>query len=172
MKHNRLIVILDTIKLEENYVFMLVKLLDKVKTNDIGEIVVTGENVLKGYVKGIGDKENKFSVNGKKYHRTGDLGYIDENNMLWLRGRIKEPFFNIEAALHANFKMGKTAVLRSNDKIVLILERSNLIPEKDIRQAILFEKIDEIKYVKKIPVDKRHSTKVDYKELKKILKME
>lgn len=32
MKHNRLIVILDTIKLEENYVFLLVKLLDKVKT--------------------------------------------------------------------------------------------------------------------------------------------
>ena len=54
----------------------------------------------------------------------------------------------------------------------MVLERSNLISEKDIKQAILFEKIDEIKYVKKIPVDKRHSTKVDYKELRKILKME
>ena len=31
MKHNRLIVILDTIKLEENYIFLLTKLLDKLK---------------------------------------------------------------------------------------------------------------------------------------------
>ena len=31
MKHNRLIVILDTIKLEENYIFLLTKLLDKIK---------------------------------------------------------------------------------------------------------------------------------------------
>lgn len=141
-------------------------------TNEVGEIVVSGENVLKGYVKGIGDKENKFSVNGEKYHRTGDLGYIDEKNKLWLRGRVKEPFFNIEAALHAHFKMGKTAVLKNVDKIILVLERSNLISEKDIKRAISFEKIDEIKYVKKIPVDKRHSTKVDYKELRKILNME
>lgn len=148
------------------------KQFEEIQTRDVGEIVVTGDNVLKGYVNGIGDKENKFSVNGKKYHRTGDLGYIDESNRLWLRGRIKEPFLNIEAALHANFKMGKTAVFKSNDKIVLVLERSNLISENDIKQAISFEKIDEIKYVRKIPVDKRHSTKVDYKELKKILKME
>lgn len=30
-------------------------------------------------------------------------------------------------------------------------------------------KIDEIKFVKQIPTDKRHSSKVDYNELKKIL---
>lgn len=145
---------------------------EKIQTSEIGEIVVTGDNVLKGYVNGIGDTENKFSVNGKIYHRTGDLGFIDDNNRLWLRGRIKEPFLNIEAALHSNFKMGKTAVFKSNDKIILVLERNNLIPDEKIKQAISFEKIDEIKYVKKIPVDKRHSTKVDYKELKRILKME
>ena len=142
-----------------------------IQTDGIGEIVITGKNVLKGYVNGIGDKENKFSVCGKKYHRTGDLGYIDDKNRLWLMGRVKEPFFNIEAALHSNFKMGKTAVFKSKDKIILVLERNNLVPEKDIRKAIFFEKIDEIKYVKKIPVDKRHSTKVDYKELKKVLKI-
>ena len=68
--------------------------------------------------------------------------------------------------------MGKTAVFKSNDKIILVLERDNSIPEEEIKKSILFQKIDEIKYVKKIPVDKRHSTKVDYKQLKKMLKME
>ena len=33
---------------------------------DIGEIVVTGKNVLKGYVNGVGDKENKFDFS--KWH--------------------------------------------------------------------------------------------------------
>ena len=117
------------------------------------------------------DKENKFTVDGVRYHRTGDLGYLDENNKLWLRGRIKEPYFNIEAALHANFRIGKTAVFKNNDKIILVLEKNDNINEEEIKKAISFEKIDEIIYVKEIPVDKRHSTKVDYKELKKKLKM-
>lgn len=138
---------------------------------EMGEIVVTGKNVLKGYVNGIGDKENKFCVDGEKYHRTGDLGVLDEQGRLWLRGRIKEPFFNIEVALHARFNIGKTAVFKHNKKIILVLENNN-IKENDIKDAITFETIDEIKYVDKIPVDKRHSTKVDYKELKKILKFE
>jgi len=137
---------------------------------EIGEIVVAGKNVLKGYLNGVGDKENKFSVNGEKYHRTGDLGVFDNQGRLWLRGRIKEPYFNIEAALHARFNIGKTAVFEHEGKIILVLENNN-IREKDIKDAITFEKIDEIKYINKIPVDKRHSTKVNYKELKKKLKI-
>ena len=144
---------------------------EELQTNSVGEIVVCGENVLQGYVNGIGDKENKIKVEDKIYHRTGDLGII-ENDRLWLRGRIKEPYFNIESALHAKFNMGKTAVFKYKEKIILVLERSNLVKTEDLISAINFEKIDEIKYVRKIPVDKRHSTKVDYKRLKKILKME
>lgn len=144
---------------------------ENLQTNGIGEIVVTGKNVLKGYVNGFGDKENKFEVEDKKYHRTGDLGLIDETGRLWLRGRIKEPFFNIEAALHSKLRIGKTAIFENENKIILVLENDSSVSEQDIKNAINFENIDEIKYVKKIPVDKRHSTKVDYKELKKMLKM-
>ena len=141
------------------------------KTEKVGEIVVTGRNVLKGYVNGIGDKENKFSVDGKVFHRTGDLGFFDEYGRLWLRGRIKEPYFNIEAALHAKLNIGKTAVFSNDNKIILVLEQKSKISEETIKAAIKFAKIDEIRYVKKIPVDKRHSSKVDYKELKRILKL-
>lgn len=144
---------------------------DNLITKGVGEIVVSGSNVLGGYVNGIGDKENKFSVEGKKYHRTGDLGYIDDDGRLWLRGRIKEPFLGIEAALHSRLKIGKTAIFKNDEKIILVLEENENISESDIRKEINFEKIDEIKYVKKIPVDKRHNTKVDYKELRKILKI-
>lgn len=142
-----------------------------IKTDGVGEIVVAGKNVLQGYVNGIGDKENKFSVDSIKYHRTGDLGWIDGQGRIWLRGRIKEPYFDIEASLHAQLKIGKTAIFKHHDKIILVLEKGDKIKEDKVREVVPFAKIDEIRYVKKIPVDKRHSTKVDYKELKKILKI-
>ncbi len=144
----------------------------QIQEKEVGEIVVAGTNVLSGYVNGIGDKENKFKVDGVTYHRTGDLGMLDENGNLWLRGRIKEPFFDIEAALHASISIGKTAVFFHNDKVILVLEKDDNVPIEEIGKIITFKKIDEIKYVKKIPVDKRHSTKVDYKALKKLLRME
>lgn len=99
------------------------------------------------------------------------LDFLTRGGRLWLRGRIKEPYFNIESALHAKFDIGKTAVFKHNDKIILVLEKNIKINEKEIKNAINFQRINEIKYVNKIPVDKRHSTKVDYNELKKILKL-
>ena len=144
----------------------------KLETESVGEIVVAGDNVLKGYVGGFGDRENKFSVDGVKYHRTGDLGFIDGSGKLWLRGREKSPFFNIEAALHSRFKgIGKTAVIRDVERIILVLENGSRVSEKQILDSISFEKISKIRFVKKIPVDKRHSTKVDYNALKKMLKI-
>ena len=140
------------------------------QTNDIGEIVVSGRNVLGGYVNGIGDAENKFSVDGIRYHRTGDMGKIDSNGELWLRGRTKEPYFNIEAALHAYFNINRTAVFDENNKVILVLENASNITKEEIREKINFTKIDEIKFVNQIPTDKRHSSKVDYNELKKLLK--
>ena len=142
----------------------------KMQTEGVGEIVVTGKNVLKGYVGGVGDEENKFSVDGVKYHRTGDLGIFDDDGELWLRGRKKEPYFNIEAAIHAYFNIDKTAVFKYNNKLILVLEKNCKIDSKEIIEKINFEKIDEIKYVDKIPTDKRHNSKVDYNELIKKIK--
>jgi len=54
------------------------------------EILVSGETVLKGYLGGIGDMENKIREGDKIWHRTGDAGYLDENGKLWLLGRISQ----------------------------------------------------------------------------------
>ena len=66
-------------------------------------------------------------------------------------------------------RQGKTAVFENDSKLILVLENHEKTSIEEIKKAIPFEKIDEIKYVSKIPVDKRHSTKVDYNELRKIL---
>lgn len=145
---------------------------EKMQVKENGEIVVTGANVLKGYVNKEGDSKNKFSVDGKVYHRTGDLGSFDDKGRLWLKGRIKEPYFDIEAALHSKFSnIGKTAVFENNGKIILVIERDCKVEIEQIKKSIEFRKIDKIVYIKRTPVDKRHSTKVNYNELRKALKI-
>ena len=136
----------------------------------IGEIIVAGKNVLEGYVNGIGDAENKIKVGDVVYHRTGDVGEIDEKGRLWLKGRIKNPYFGIEASLHCQLNIGKTAILKENNKLILVLESSEGISEEKIREAINFINIDKIVYISSIPVDRRHGSKVDYKELLSNLK--
>jgi acyl-CoA synthetase (AMP-forming)/AMP-acid ligase II len=52
-----------------------------------GEVVLTGDHVLKGYLHGKCDRETKFEVDGERWHRTGDAGYFDKEGRLWLVGR-------------------------------------------------------------------------------------
>lgn len=54
--------------------------------NGIGEICVYGDNVMKGYYKCPTDTE-KTIENG--WLHTGDLGYLDDDGFLYLKGRIK-----------------------------------------------------------------------------------
>lgn len=55
--------------------------------NVIGEIQVRGENVMKGYYKNQQITEEAFTSD--KWLRTGDLGTIDKENRIYLRGRSK-----------------------------------------------------------------------------------
>ena len=53
----------------------------------IGEIIVTGDHVLKGYLNGRGNDENKLNINNTIWHRTGDAGWLDSSGRVWLVGR-------------------------------------------------------------------------------------
>ena len=56
----------------------------------IGEIVVYGPNVLQGYYNLPDENAKVFTEDGG--FRTGDLGFIDEEGFLFIRGRIKEQY--------------------------------------------------------------------------------
>jgi fatty-acyl-CoA synthase len=61
----------------------------EVANGDVGEIQVKGFNVLKnGYYKL--EEENSTLYTEDNWLRTGDAGYLDENNYLFLTGRFKE----------------------------------------------------------------------------------
>ncbi|MDR2729686.1 MAG: AMP-binding protein [Treponema sp.] len=53
----------------------------------IGEVIVKGPMVMKGYYNMPEETEASFTPDG--YLKTGDLGYMDTNNYLYLTGRAK-----------------------------------------------------------------------------------
>lgn len=59
----------------------------EVKITNSGEIIVKGENIMKGYWKNKG-LTNKTIINGWLY--TGDLGYFDNKKRLVINGRKKD----------------------------------------------------------------------------------
>ena len=57
---------------------------------DDGEVLVSGPNVMMGYLDEEEENKNVFTtIKGKKYVRTGDIGYFDENGLLHYKARLK-----------------------------------------------------------------------------------
>jgi len=137
--------------------------------NDRGEIVVSGDHVLTGYLGGHGDSENKFSVNGRIWHRTGDAGRLDEEGDLWLLGRCHAKWreiypLQIEAAVRTILPGKKCAFWQG----LLILESSSPLLDELLEDFAL----KGVVIIDSIPMDARHNAKVDYHSLEKILREE
>ena len=65
---------------------MEVKILDP-NAEGIGEVVVRGENTMTGYFKNPQATKDSFTEDG--WLRTGDLGCLDEDGFLYIKGRCK-----------------------------------------------------------------------------------
>ncbi len=70
-----------------NKVIILDNTFKEVPRNTVGQICVSGKNVMKEYYKNPEETKNSFY---KNWFFTGDLGLMDEDNFVFVRGRIKE----------------------------------------------------------------------------------
>jgi acyl-CoA synthetase (AMP-forming)/AMP-acid ligase II len=146
-----------------------------------GEIVVSGPHVLTGYLHGQGDEETKFDVDGRRWHRTGDAGYLDADGRLWLLGRCSARIedgrgriypFAVECALDGIYGVRRTAFLAHGGRRLLAVElEPGASPQtrETLRAACAWADPDDIRVVDHMPVDARHNAKIDYPALRKML---
>lgn len=146
----------------------------------IGEVIVSGDHVLKGYLQGLGDEENKIRIGDEIWHRTGDAAWKDGEDRIWLVGRCSAAIqqegkeriypFGIECAAMSFPELKRCALMLHEDQVTLFIEGA-ISPS---REAELLAKtqphgVDRICSIPMIPVDKRHNAKIDYPALKEVL---
>jgi len=142
-----------------------------------GEIVVSGDHVLGGYLHGHGDDETKFAVGATRWHRTGDAGYVDQRGRLWLLGRCAARIDDARGRLYPlgveSIALQRPGVRRAafvghHGRRVLVLEPTRRAARPDLgrlAQDLAWAHVDEILLHQDIPVDARHNAKVDYRAL-------
>ncbi|MFT3785928.1 MAG: AMP-binding protein [Tepidisphaeraceae bacterium] len=145
-----------------------------------GEIAVTGDHVLKGYLDGVGDVETKFRVGAAVWHRTGDAGYVDSQGRVWLLGRasavVRDAFGELyplqaEAVAYECPHVRRCALVTHQNRRALVVETSAppAVVRDDLLRRLSPLRIDQLLFVDRIPVDRRHRSKIDYGELKRVL---
>ncbi|HEY9906630.1 MAG TPA: AMP-binding protein [Thermosynechococcaceae cyanobacterium] len=148
----------------------------------VGEIVVSGDHVLSSYWQGQGDRDTKFRVGEAIWHRTGDAGYVDSADRLWLLGRCEACIhdgngdlypFQIEGWLQRYPEICRSAVIFHQGQRVLLIEPCRSAPPLDleaIKKSLEWASLGSVRVCAKLPVDRRHNGKIVYSELLKLLR--
>ncbi|MEO5644262.1 MAG: AMP-binding protein [Bacteroidia bacterium] len=144
----------------------------------IGEIIVSGDHVLREYFNNEEAlKRNKIFIGEKCWHRTGDSGYLGANGNLFLTGRCATLIHRdgkiIAPFIYENFFQTITGVemgtvMLPDNKLLVIVELTDAAEKKIVTEKINSCELifDKIIFLEKIPRDQRHNSKIDYGLLK------
>ena len=139
---------------------------DSTRETELGEVVVTGAHVNKGYLDNPeAEAECKVSIDGEVWHRTGDVAKRDQDGRLWLQGRVGQDVdgqypFPIEAAAESHDAVRRAALVSFQGEATLAVELQAPNAEGLTRQMASRFALN-VRIVDQIPVDARHNTKVD-----------
>ncbi len=156
-----------------------------------GEILVRGLSVMKGYLNKPKETKEAFAtVNGKKYLKTGDIGYIDEKGLVHFRSRLKRMIIsngyniyptNIEDVTLKCSNVSSCAVIGKEDelrgeKVIVFVVAKEKASERSIKKELggiykkylaKYEIPREIRFIDELP--KTKLAKVDFKALERLL---
>lgn len=175
---------------DNEVVIMDLKTKKPAKTGKDGEILVRGLSVMKGYLGKPQETDNAFiKIGTKKYLRTGDIGYIDEDGVVHFRSRLKRMIIsngyniypaNIEdVTLRCSLVTACAAVGREDklrgEKVVVFIVAKEGSSEWNIRRELnaiyrkylaKYEIPREIRFLPELP--KTKLAKVDFKALENL----
>ena len=141
------------------------------------EIQVAGPHVNGGYLNPADDAENKIRIGDTIWHRTGDAGHLDDQGRLWLWGRVGTQVtiadrqvypFAIEVAARQWPGVHQCALTQIGTSPVLVIE-GNSGASATWQENARKLGIDRIHHIARIPMDRRHASKIDRKALAKLL---
>jgi olefin beta-lactone synthetase len=158
---------------------------DLVQSGEVGEILIDSPTVTPGYFE-MPEKTKlaKITVDGRIFHRMGDVGYLDAEQNLWFCGRKDHlvqtqahRYFSIptEAIFNTHPKVKRCALVKVNRSAALVIERIDHQTHKDLKLiselkelSLGVESSQDIKdfyFHSDFPVDVRHNIKIDRKKL-------
>ncbi len=142
----------------------------------IGEICVTGNHVLRSYIKNPeAIRMNKIITGQNTWHRTGDAGFVDDDEQLYLLGRCKQiihtsnrsyyPFLVEDFCRKQQGVILGTLVSKKGAPVFVLEINKHFQKELFITNAKANNLDFDIQIVKSIPRDPRHFSKIDYAKL-------
>ena len=139
-----------------------------------GEIQVRGENVMKGYYKNPSATDAAFTEDG--WLRTGDLGIIDNDNRLYIKGRLKTMLLGangqnifpeeIEARLNNMPYVAESLIIKRQNRLVALVYPD--IHEME-ETNVSFEQLESIMNNNRLVINKKLASyeQINYIELRK-----
>ncbi len=152
---------------------------------EIGEVCVRGPVVTWAYQDlPEATRASKIETPEGIWHRMGDLGYLDDEQRLWLVGRKshrvvcrEKLYFPVaaEGMVNEHPEVSRSALVRGPSGPVLVIERrpgsrsAQALLERECRALLgrhpLYQYVEEIRFHPRFPVDPRHNAKIHRPDL-------
>jgi acyl-CoA synthetase (AMP-forming)/AMP-acid ligase II len=143
---------------------------------EVGEITVAGLTVSPGYHRlPDADAAAKIRDGDRRWHRTGDLGRMDDHGRIWFCGRKSQRVGDLhtvqcEGVLNTHPDVRRTALVGAGGRPVVCVEARQGVPDHDrLRRELrelaasqpLTEPLETFLFHPSFPVDVRHNAKIN-----------